>query len=258
MASIVRVAARCLASLGLVVAAAALLVLASPSLQAEAVFCHKPANLVHWLLSPCELGKPDRGRWYLPLGLLSCDGDVEAHRLAGGAGGIGVWHYRPSAGCTQRQGGTWVLYAHGNGETRAWGPAARKLLHLAGECMHAVSFDPRGFGDSDGVPSEQGVLDDGWRVLEWVAGQGPSSVLLIGHSLGAAVAVGIAARLCEEAAAPAVSLLLEGSPPPHGPRGRLSRARGRSREMAREQAPSPPFLTRPPNGSRWHRTRPRQ
>ena len=103
---------------------------------------------------------------------------------------------------------------------------------------------------------------------------------LIGHSLGAAVAVGapqlsararedapnrvpamstgIAARLCEEAAAPAVSLLLEGSPPPHGPRGRLSRARGISREMAREQAPSPPFLTRPPIGSRWHRTRPRQ
>lgn len=133
---------------------------------------------------------------------------------------------------------------------------------------------------STGVPSEQGVLDDGWRVLEWVAGHTPSSVLLIGHSLGAAVAVGapqlsararedapnrvpamstgIAARLCEEAAAPAVSLLLEGSPPPHGPRGRLSRARGRSREMAREQAPSPPFLTRPPNGSRWHRTRPRQ
>ena len=82
---------------------------------------------------------------------------------------------------------------------------------------------------STGVPSEQGVLDDGWRVLEWVAGQNPSSVLLIGHSLGAAVAVGapqlsararedapnrvpamstgIAARLCEEAAAPAVSLL---------------------------------------------------
>lgn len=164
MASIVRVAARCLASLGLVVAAAALLVLASPSLQAEAVFCHTPANLVHWLLSPCELGKPDRGRWHLPLGLLSCDGDVEAHRLAGGAGGIGVWHYRPSAGCTQRQGGTWVLYAHGNGETRAWGPAARKLLHLAGECMHAVSFDPRGFGDSDGSAPEGGVASArGWE-----------------------------------------------------------------------------------------------
>ena len=43
---------------------------------------------------------------------------------------------------------------------------------------------------STGVPSEQGVLDDGWRVLEWVAGHAPSSVLLIGHSLGAAVAVG--------------------------------------------------------------------
>jgi len=192
---------------------AALLIVCSPWGQHELVFCHRPANLVYALFSPCALGEPSRTTWHVPLGLLTCEGDIEAHLLKKNSG-IGVWHYRPKASCDDRA--LWVLYLHGNAETRAWGPAARKLKHLSEqECVHAVSFDPRGFGESRGTPSETGVIEDAVAVLEWIVAREPQprNVVLLGHSLGAAIAVGVAASLCtlrgQQSSGPVVTLILE-------------------------------------------------
>ena len=88
-----------------------------------------------------------------------------------------------------------VLYSHGNGED---------LTNL-GEYMaalrdrHEVSifaFDYRGYGRSQGRPDEAGVVADGRAARSWLAqrvGSDPAQIVLWGRSIGAAVAVQLAA-----------------------------------------------------------------
>jgi pimeloyl-ACP methyl ester carboxylesterase len=58
-----------------------------------------------------------------------------------------------------------------------------------------LTFDYRGFGKSTGTPTEEGILNDAKSVVEWalhVAGIAPDRILLLGHSLGTAIAAGVA------------------------------------------------------------------
>jgi abhydrolase domain-containing protein 12 len=60
-----------------------------------------------------------------------------------------------------------------------------------------LTFDYRGFGKSTGTPSEHGLLNDAEAVVDWalnVAHISPNRIVLLGHSLGTAVATGIAHR----------------------------------------------------------------
>jgi abhydrolase domain-containing protein 12 len=60
-----------------------------------------------------------------------------------------------------------------------------------------LAFDYRGFGKSTGTPSESGLLNDAEAVVDWalnVAHISPNRIVLLGHSLGTAVATGIAHR----------------------------------------------------------------
>ncbi|KAK5992499.1 Lysophosphatidylserine lipase ABHD12-like protein [Cladobotryum mycophilum] len=62
---------------------------------------------------------------------------------------------------------------------------------------HVVTIDYRGFGHSTGVPSEEGLISDAAAVVEWainVVGIPPSRIVLLGQSLGTAVASGVAER----------------------------------------------------------------
>ena len=62
---------------------------------------------------------------------------------------------------------------------------------------HVIAFDYRGFGRSTGVPSEAGLIDDAAAVVDWavkVAKVPPSRIVLLGQSLGTAVASGVAER----------------------------------------------------------------
>jgi fermentation-respiration switch protein FrsA (DUF1100 family) len=57
-------------------------------------------------------------------------------------------------------------------------------------------FDYRGYGQSEGQPSIAGILDDARAARAWLArreGIGEREVVLVGHSLGGAVAVDLAA-----------------------------------------------------------------
>jgi fermentation-respiration switch protein FrsA (DUF1100 family) len=89
-----------------------------------------------------------------------------------------------------------VLYCHGNGEDIAnVGDFAAEL----GQALDATVFifDYRGYGHSAGSPTEAGCIADGCAAQEWLAqkmGIKPNEVVLIGRSLGSAVAVGIAAE----------------------------------------------------------------
>ena len=59
---------------------------------------------------------------------------------------------------------------------------------------HVIAIDYRGFGHSTGVPSEDGLIQDAETLVEWainVANVPASQIVLLGHSLGTAVASGM-------------------------------------------------------------------
>jgi uncharacterized protein len=60
-----------------------------------------------------------------------------------------------------------------------------------------MSFDYRGYGRSEGKPSEEGILQDGRAARHWLAertGTSESEIILMGQSLGGAVAVDMASK----------------------------------------------------------------
>ncbi len=90
----------------------------------------------------------------------------------------------------------YVLLCHGNAEHVAY--LAEMLAILRGKYHLSVfAFDYRGYGRSEGSPNEKGVLEDGEAALAWLAAEAgiePSEVILMGRSLGGAVAVDLASR----------------------------------------------------------------
>ena len=87
-----------------------------------------------------------------------------------------------------------ILYCHGNGEHVAFN--AELAAHLRDALQASVFlFDYRGYGHSEGRPSEAGCIADGRAAQHWLAnrmGIKPSDVVLMGRSLGGAVAVALA------------------------------------------------------------------
>ncbi len=92
-----------------------------------------------------------------------------------------------------------VLFFHGNGEnleTMRW---AGLYDQLAGLGVHSLAVDYPGYGRSDGSPSEAGLTAAGEAGLRWLADRHPGAPkIVLGWSLGAAVAVQVAARHRDE------------------------------------------------------------
>ena len=88
-----------------------------------------------------------------------------------------------------------VLFCHGNGGNVAlWADVLRILHDRMG--VTAMGFDYRGYGRSEGTPSEAGVLADARAARTWLAQRasiGENQIVLMGRSLGGAVAVDLAA-----------------------------------------------------------------
>ena len=88
-----------------------------------------------------------------------------------------------------------VLFCHGNGGNVAlWGDELRILHDRMG--VSVLGFDYRGYGRSEGTPSEAGILADARAARTWLArraGITENQVVLMGRSLGGAVAVNLAA-----------------------------------------------------------------
>ena len=87
-----------------------------------------------------------------------------------------------------------ILLLHGNAGNishrldfyRAW-------LQLG---ANVLAFDYRGFGRSEGKPSEEGTYRDGQAAIRWLRerGYGPDQIILLGKSLGGGVASELALR----------------------------------------------------------------
>ena len=89
-----------------------------------------------------------------------------------------------------------LLWSHGNaGNLTFRGPHAQALADLG---LHVLVFDYRGYGRSDGTPSEEGIYRDGmsfYRLLTGARGIDPERIVLYGRSLGSAVAAHLAERV---------------------------------------------------------------
>ena len=105
----------------------------------------------------------------------------------------GWYRSLPQSGVTPQ---AHLLYCHGNGENVAF--LGDYLAELADEHrFNVLVFDYRGYGRSGGSPTEAGVLADGDAAQRWLAEREKlplGDLVLMGRSLGGAVAVDLAAK----------------------------------------------------------------
>ncbi|MBN1531452.1 MAG: alpha/beta hydrolase [Spirochaetes bacterium] len=93
-----------------------------------------------------------------------------------------------------------ILLCHGNGGNISHRIGKIEILH--GQGFNVFIFDYRGYGRSDGTPSEQGLYDDAacaWKHLTVVMKHPPSSVIVWGTSLGGSVAARLASTTAPRA-----------------------------------------------------------
>lgn len=85
------------------------------------------------------------------------------------------------------------IYFHGNGDNiTAYGFLAEALA-AQGYGLLAVSF--RGYPGSTGTPTERGLMEDGLASFDWLSARSENRpIIILGRSLGSAVAINTAAQ----------------------------------------------------------------
>ena len=114
---------------------------------------------------------------------------------------IHAWYIpAPSDSCVTGQSGDGgaptILFCHGNGGNISHRLETIKCLVTLG--ADVMLFDYRGYGQSDGAPSETNMYADAAACYRWLTGsQGvPSNqIVLFGRSLGGAVAIELASQV---------------------------------------------------------------
>ena len=100
----------------------------------------------------------------------------------------------------------WVLISHGNYGNIAYGGRPQFYAWFRDLGVNLFAYDYRGFGASDGTPSEAGVYADAntaYRYLTDSLHVPPSRIILFGHSLGTGVTIELARH------APAAGMIVE-------------------------------------------------
>lgn len=87
-----------------------------------------------------------------------------------------------------------ILFAHGNGGNISHRLDKAAMMHSLGAGV--LIFDYRGYGKSEGSPSERGTYMDAESFYDWLVARGvkPEKIILYGESLGTAVATEMAIR----------------------------------------------------------------
>ncbi len=109
---------------------------------------------------------------------------------------------------SERRSDPWLLICHGNGGNISEAGRPLHYAGLRGLGLNLLAFDYRGYGESEGKPSEPGLYRDAeaaYRYLRDTLGVEADRIVIFGHSLGSAVAVELAGR------EPASGLILDGA-----------------------------------------------
>jgi abhydrolase domain-containing protein 12 len=100
-----------------------------------------------------------------------------------------------------------ILYFHGNAATRAvdfrvW---LQRTYSTFLNC-NVLTIDYRGFGNSTGVPSQPGLIEDAKTSWDWLVrhGAAPKDILIIGQSLGTGVSSQLGALLAQQGSSRAI------------------------------------------------------
>jgi fermentation-respiration switch protein FrsA (DUF1100 family) len=117
--------------------------------------------------------------WWIPAGRF---GRPERSR---GAGGLAT--SRLGSGGTGRAGAPILYYLHGNGSNLSSFVEIAQACHAKGVAFFAIDY--RGYGESEGSPSEAGLHADALAGYRWLTERhGEARMVLYGQSLGSAVA----------------------------------------------------------------------
>lgn len=92
-----------------------------------------------------------------------------------------------------------VLFLHGQAGNRGLHNRLESCRSLASLLQaHVIMIDYRGFGDSTGSPSEDGLVKDAAAAWAWMGNERCAQAFVYGQSLGAAVAVKFCAALARQ------------------------------------------------------------
>ncbi|KAH9850245.1 alpha/beta-hydrolase [Lenzites betulinus] len=98
-----------------------------------------------------------------------------------------------------------ILWFHGNAATRAVPMRVRHYQAFSSRLKaNVLAIDYRGFADSEGIPSVEGLTEDAKTAWRWALDHGakPENIMLIGHSLGTGVTTRLATWLASEGVKP--------------------------------------------------------
>ena len=104
--------------------------------------------------------------------------------------------------------GYWLLICHGNAGNISEAGRPFHYAGLRGLGLSLFAFDYRGYGESEGMPTEKGLYRDAeaaYRYLRDTLEVPAQRIVVFGHSLGSAVAVELVSRM------PAAGLVLDGA-----------------------------------------------
>jgi len=96
----------------------------------------------------------------------------------------------------QRKASFTLLHLHGNAGNIGDRIEQYRRWHAMG--LSVFAFDYRGYGQSDGLPSESGLYEDAraaWKLLTQTLGIAPGRIIIAGRSLGGSVAAQLASEV---------------------------------------------------------------
>jgi hypothetical protein len=105
---------------------------------------------------------------------------------------LSAWYFPAASNAPLRH--LAVVVSHGNGGNISHRLSLYRLLLDAG--VHVFGYDYRGYGRSEGRPTEAGTYLDGEAAIDWLRGRGfaETNLVVYGESLGGAVAAELALR----------------------------------------------------------------
>jgi fermentation-respiration switch protein FrsA (DUF1100 family) len=89
-----------------------------------------------------------------------------------------------------------LLFSHGNAGNVSHRLDSVRLFHSLN--LNVLIYDYRGYGESEGKPSEEGTYRDvqaAWNYLRGHCSMAPEAIIIFGRSLGAAVAADLASQV---------------------------------------------------------------